>query len=44
MGELPRWVKVFAVVGIALAVLVLVALFTGHDPGRHTGAWPGPAA
>ncbi|GAA3933923.1 hypothetical protein [Actinoplanes auranticolor] len=43
MSEMPRWVKVFAVVGIALAVLVLVALVTGHDPGRHTGAGAGLA-
>jgi hypothetical protein len=33
----PRWVKVFAIVGIVVVVLVIVMLFTGHGPGRHTG-------
>ena len=33
----PRWVKVFALVGVVLVVLVIVMLFTGHGPGRHTG-------
>ena len=31
----PRWVKVFAVVGVVLVVLVIVALLGGHGPGRH---------
>jgi hypothetical protein len=33
----PRWVKVFAVVGIVVAALVIIMLFGGHGPGRHTG-------
>jgi hypothetical protein len=44
---MPRWVKVFAVLGIVLVVLVIVMLFTGHGPGRHTGGTnhaAGPAA
>lgn len=31
----PRWVKVFAVVGALLVVLVVVLLVSGHGPGRH---------
>lgn len=36
---MPRWVKVFAVVGIILVVLLLVGLLAGgnHGPGRHIG-------
>jgi hypothetical protein len=33
---MPRWVKVFAVVGIVVAALVIIMLFGGHGPGRHT--------
>jgi hypothetical protein len=33
---MPRWVKVFAAVGIAFLVLLVVLLATGgHGPGRH---------
>ena len=34
----PRWVKVFAIVAVAVVVLILaVALLSGgeHGPGRH---------
>ena len=32
----PRWVKVSAIVGIVLVLLVIiVALTGGHGPGRH---------
>ena len=31
----PRWVKVFGVVGLVLVLLMLIALLTGHGPGRH---------
>jgi hypothetical protein len=36
---MPRWVKVFAVIGIILVVVLLVALLVGgnHGPSRHTG-------
>jgi hypothetical protein len=30
----PRWVKVFGI--IALVLLVVIMLLTGHGPGRHT--------
>jgi hypothetical protein len=36
----PRWVKVFAIVFVALLVLIVVKLLTGggkHGPGRHLG-------
>jgi hypothetical protein len=35
----PRWVKVFALVGLALVVLLAVMLLAGghHGPGRHMG-------
>jgi hypothetical protein len=35
----PRWVKVFAVAGLVLLVVVIVALLGGHGPSRH-GAGP----
>ena len=31
----PRWVKVFAVVGAVIVVLVVALLLSGHGPGRH---------
>ena len=31
----PRWVKVFAIVGVVLVLLIIVMLLTGHGPGRH---------
>ena len=36
----PRWVKVFAITAVVLAVLVVVVILLGrggHGPGRHTG-------
>jgi hypothetical protein len=32
---MPRWVKVFAVVGGVIVVLVVVMLLSGHGPSRH---------
>ena len=32
---MPRWVKVFLLIGLALVVLIVVMLLTGHGPGRH---------
>jgi uncharacterized cupredoxin-like copper-binding protein len=37
---MPRWVKVFAGVFVAVGLLIVVKLFTGggeHGPGRHLG-------
>lgn len=35
----PRWVKVFGIIGIVLALLLVIIMFTGvggkHGPGRH---------
>jgi hypothetical protein len=31
----PRWVKVFAIVGVVVVALVIVALLGGHGPSRH---------
>jgi hypothetical protein len=31
----PRWVKVFAVLGVVVVALIVVMLLTGHGPGRH---------
>lgn len=40
---MPRWVKVFVIVGVVVAILVVVSLVTGgHGPGRHGG--PAPAS
>jgi hypothetical protein len=35
--RMPRWVKIVGVVAIALVVLLVVALLSGHGPGRHMG-------
>lgn len=35
---IPRWVKVFAVAGLILVLLLVVMMLTGHGPGRHMGA------
>lgn len=42
----PRWVRVFGIVGIAVAVAVVLILFAGqgqHGPGRHVPASDGPS-
>jgi hypothetical protein len=31
----PRWVKVFGIIGLAVVLLIVVMLLTGHGPGRH---------
>ena len=31
----PRWVKVFAITGGLIVLLLVVALLAGHGPGRH---------
>lgn len=36
--EMPRWVKVSLIVLAALAVLVAVALLSGHRPAQHGSA------
>jgi hypothetical protein len=35
----PRWAKLFAIIGVAVLLLLLVLLVVrgGHGPGRHTG-------
>jgi hypothetical protein len=37
----PRWVKVAVVIGIAVALLIIVMLVSGHGPGRHMGTHGG---
>jgi hypothetical protein len=36
----PRWVKVFGIIALVLAMLVVVLLLSGgnHGPGRHTSS------
>jgi hypothetical protein len=36
----PRWVKIFGIIVIALALLAGIVMFTGgeHGPGRHIPA------
>ena len=45
---MPRWVKVFLIVGLALVLLVLVGKVTGvgggHGPGRHGGGDDTPSS
>ncbi len=31
----PRWVKVLGIIALALVLLVVIMLLTGHGPGRH---------
>ena len=34
--RMPRWVKVFVIIGLVLVVLLVIGLLTGaHGPGRH---------
>ena len=37
-GTMPRWVKVFAIVGAVLVVLFVVLHLTGHGFGHHMPA------
>ena len=34
----PRWVKVSGIIAIVLVLVVVILLFTGHGPGRHTSS------
>ncbi|GAB3836395.1 hypothetical protein ACFPIJ_22535 [Dactylosporangium cerinum] len=36
-ARMPRWVKIVGVAAILLVVLLVVALLSGHGPGRHMG-------
>jgi hypothetical protein len=45
---MPRWVKVFVIIAIVFAVVLIIGLLTGHlgpggrhGPGRHFGGAPG---
>ena len=38
---MPRWVKAAVVIGIAVALLIIVMLISGHGPGRHMGSHGG---
>jgi hypothetical protein len=31
----PRWVKVFAIVGAVVVLLIVILLLTGHGPSQH---------
>jgi hypothetical protein len=37
---MPRWVVAFLLTGAILAALLVLALATGHGPGRHLSASP----
>ncbi|MEV4132827.1 hypothetical protein AB0J72_11765 [Dactylosporangium sp. NPDC049742] len=43
-ARMPRWVKIVGAVGILLVVLLVVALLSGHGPGRHMGGHAASAA
>ena len=36
---MPRWVKVFGVIGVVV-LLIIVMLLTGHGPDRHLHGGP----
>ena len=36
----PRWVKVFGSIALVIAVLAVVLVVAGHDPGRHASERP----
>jgi len=41
----PPWVKGLGIASLVLVLLAVVALLSGHGPGRHLGSGPaGPAA
>jgi hypothetical protein len=47
---MPRWVKVFLIIGIILALVIIIGLITGkvgpggpHGPGRHMPSGLGSA-
>ena len=42
----PRWVKVFGIIALIVALLFVVMLLVGgdHGPGRHTGSPSGQLA
>jgi hypothetical protein len=33
----PTWVKVFAIVAVLVALVVVALLLAGHGPGEHFG-------
>jgi hypothetical protein len=33
--RMPRWVKVSAIVGGLLVLMIVIMLLMGHGPGRH---------
>jgi hypothetical protein len=35
MPDMPRWVKAFALLAVAVALLFAVVHFTGYWPSRH---------
>jgi hypothetical protein len=37
----PRWVKVFGLIGVAVVLLIIILLLTGHGPSRHLHSAPG---
>jgi hypothetical protein len=38
---MPRWVKVFGIIGGVLVAAIVAMLLTGHGPGHHLhGAGP----
>ena len=47
---MPRWVKVSGIIGLAVALLIVIALVTGlggpgaHGPGRHLPGLHGQTA
>ena len=47
-GGMPRWVRVFLLVGLALVLLFVVGKLTGvggdHGPGRHGGGGATPTS
>lgn len=36
-AAMPRWVKVFAYVGIAVLAIAAIAVFSGPGPWQHLG-------
>lgn len=47
-GGMPPWVKLFLIIGVALALLFVTAKLTGvggnHGPGRHGGGGSTPTS
>jgi hypothetical protein len=41
-ATMPRWVRVFLVIGVLVLVAIVVMLLSGHGPAQHMNNGSGP--